>query len=64
MQSYKLALKQYAETGKEKYLYRVKSMEHDMLSPYYAALTLGMVDFKQYIIDNRKKYGVAWEDVE
>ena len=64
MQSYKLALKQYAETGKEKYLYRVKSMEHDMLSPYYAALTLGNVDFEALIIQCRKEAGVAWEDIE
>lgn len=59
--SYKSALKQYAETDDRKYLYRAKSMEHELLSPYYAALTLGRVDFKALIIQCRKKVGVALE---
>lgn len=59
MERYRSALKQYAETRKEKYLYRVKSMEHEMLSPYYAALTLGKVDFKALILQCRKEACVA-----
>ena len=59
MDSYRSALKQYAETGDEKYLYRIKSIERDLLSPYYAALALGKVDFKELILQCRKEAGVA-----
>lgn len=59
MDSYRSALKKYAETGKEKYLYLAKSIENDLMSPYYAALTLGKVDFKELILQCRKEAGVA-----
>ena len=59
MDSYRSALKQYAETGDEKYLCRIKSIERDLLSPYYAALAIGKVDFKELILQCRKEAGVA-----
>ena len=59
MDRYRSALKQYAETGNEKYLCRIKSIERDLLSPYYAALALGKVDFKELILQCRKEAGVA-----
>lgn len=59
MQSYRAALEKYAETGEEKYLYRVRSIERELLSPYYAALALGEVDFREVIKQCRKKAGVA-----
>ena len=59
MDSYRSALKQYAETGNEKYLYRIKAIERELLSPYYAALELGKVDFKELILQCRKEDGVA-----
>ena len=59
MDSYRSALKQYAETGNEKYLYRIKDIERELLSQYYAALALGKVDFKELILQCRKEAGVA-----
>ena len=59
MDSYRSALKQYAETGDEKYLRSIKSIERDLLSPYYAALAIGKVDFKELILQCRKEAGVA-----
>ena len=58
MDSYRSALNQYAETGNEKYLYRVKAIERDLLTQYYAAITLGKVDFKALIVQCRKEAGV------
>lgn len=63
MDSYRSALKQYAETGNEKYLCRIKAIERDLLSPYYAALTLCNVDFKELILQCRKEAGVAFGSV-
>lgn len=59
LDSYRSALKQYAETGKEKYLYRAKSIENELRTPDYAVLTLGNVDFEALIIQCRKEAGVA-----
>ena len=59
MDRYRSALKQYAETGYEKYLCRIKSIERELLSPYYAALPLGEVDYKELILQCRKEAGVA-----
>lgn len=59
MERYRSSLKQYAETGNEKYLYLAKSIERDFMTPYYAALTLGKVDFKELILQCRKEAGVA-----
>lgn len=59
MQSYRAALEKYAETGEEKYLFRVKSIERELLSPYYTALALGKVDFREVIKQCRREAGVA-----
>lgn len=59
MDRYRSALKRYAETGNEKYLCRIKSIERDLMSPYYAALAMGEVDFKELILQCRKEAGVS-----
>lgn len=58
MKSYRTALEKYAETGEEKYLYRVRSIERELLSPYYAALALGEVDFRELCNEERRKVGL------
>lgn len=59
MQSYRDALEKYAETGEEKHLYRVRSIERELLSPYYAALAMHSVDFREVIKQCRREAGVA-----
>lgn len=59
MQSYRDALEKYAETGEEKHLYRVRSIERELLSPYYAALAMHSVDFREVIKHCRREAGVA-----
>lgn len=61
MKSYRTALEKYAETGEEKYLRRVRSIERELLSPYYAALALGEVDFREVIKQCRREAGVDME---
>lgn len=58
MQSYRDALEKYAETGEEKHLYRVRSIERELLSPYYAALAMHSVDFRELCNEERRKVGL------
>ena len=58
IQRYRAALEKYAETGEEKYLCRIRSIERELLSPYYAALALGEVDFREVITQCRREAGV------
>lgn len=59
--AYKTALEEYARSGEEKHLCKVKSIERELRTPYYAALTMSSVDMNDFIVQCRRKQGV---DVE
>lgn len=64
MHRYRNALEKYAKSGSEKDLYKVKMIEKELLTPYYAALSLGKVDFRDIIRQCRESAGVKIEDFE
>ena len=59
--AYKAALEEYARSGEEKHLCKVKSIERELRTPYYAALTMSSVDMNDFIAQCRRKHGVCVE---
>lgn len=64
MHRYRNALEKYARYCRKKDLYKVKRIEKELLTPYYAALALGKVDFRDIIRQCRENAGVKIEDFE
>lgn len=56
MNSYRRVLKDY--DGSPESMYKIKTLELEICTPYYAILTLNALDLKQYCKDMRKKYDV------
>ena len=50
------ALEKY--DGSPESIGRIRSIEREILTPYYAALTMNAIDLKRYCNDLRKKYGI------
>ena len=47
MNRYRTALERYARTGSDNDLAQLRSIERDLLTPYYAALTLHIIELRQ-----------------
>lgn len=58
MNRYRTALKRYARTGSDNDLAQFRSIERDLLTPYYAALTLHSVDLREVCNELRQKAGL------
>ena len=54
--AYRRALEKY--DGSPESIGRIRSIEREILTPYYAALTMNAIDLKRYCNDLRKKYGI------
>ena len=54
--AYRRALEKY--DGSPESIGRIRSIEREILTPYYAALTMNALDLKRYCNDLRKKYGI------
>lgn len=59
--AYHTALEQYTRTGEKKHLRKVKSIERELRTTYYATLTMNSVDMDDFIVQCRKKHGVDAE---
>ena len=58
MNQYRTALERYARTGSDNDLAQFRSIERDLLTPYYAALTLHSIDLRQVCNELRQKAGL------
>ena len=58
MERYRQALDQYARTRKDKFLGQIRDIERELLTPYYAALSLHTVDLRAVCNDLRQKAGL------
>ena len=56
--AYERALKSWVKNKDEISKWRVLRIESELLTEYYFRLTLGRVNFKTYIDDHRRKYGL------
>ena len=54
--AYRRALEKY--DGSPESIGRIRSIEREILTQYYAALTMNAIDLKRYCNDLRKKYGI------
>lgn len=58
MERYRQALDQYARTRKGKFLGQIRDIERELLTPYYAALSLHTVDIRAVCNELRQKAGM------
>ena len=58
MNRYRTALERYARTRSANDLAQFRSIERDLLTPYYAALTLHSIDLRQVCNELRQKAGL------
>lgn len=58
MDTYRSALMHYAKSKDNGYLGKIKAIERDLVSPYYAALSLHSVDFESVIEHYWAKFGL------
>ena len=58
MNRYRTALERYARTGSDNDLAQLRSIERDLLTPYYAALTLHIIELRQMCNELRQKAGL------
>lgn len=58
MNRYRTALERYARTWSDNDLAQFRSIERDLLTPYYAALTLHSIDLRQVCNELRQKAGL------
>lgn len=58
MNRYRTALERYARTRSDNDLAQFRSIERDLLTPYYAALTLHSIDLRQVCNGLRQKAGL------
>lgn len=58
MERYRQALDQYARTRKDKFLGQIRDIERELLTPYYAALSLHTVDLRAVCNELRQKAGL------
>ena len=47
----------YVSALRSKKLSRIRTIERDLRSPFYYAITMGKVDFEAYIAEMRRKFG-------
>lgn len=59
MERYRQALDQYARTRKGKFLGQIRDIERELLTPYYAALSLHTVDLRAVCNELRQKAGLS-----
>ena len=55
---YRQALDQYARTRKDKFLGQIRDIERELLTPYYADLSLHTVDLRAVCNELRQKAGL------
>lgn len=58
MNRYRTALERYARTRSDNDLAQFQSIERDLLTPYYAALTLHSIDLREVCNELRQKAGL------
>lgn len=58
MDRYRAALVQYAKTRQEKFLIRLRNIERDLLTPYYAAMGMHQIDFRAICNAMRRDVGL------
>ena len=58
MNRYRTALERYARTRSDNDLAQFRSIECDLLTPYYAALTLHSIDLREVCNELRQKAGL------
>ena len=58
MNRYRTALERYARTRSDTDLAQFRSIERDLLTPYYAALTLHSIDLRQVCNEERRRVGL------
>lgn len=56
--AYNYLLKLYARYEEDNVYKRMKHIENEMLTDYYAKLSLYQVDFLEYINERRRKFGL------
>ena len=58
MERYRQVLDQYARTRKDKFLGQIRDIERELLTPYYADLSLHTVDLRAVCNELRQKAGL------
>lgn len=58
MNKYRSALKKYARSRSANDLYQLRTVERELLTPYYAALTMHSVDLRQVCNEERRRVGL------
>ena len=58
MNRYRTALERYARTRSDTDLAQFRSIERDLLTPYYAALTLHSIDLREVCNEERRRVGL------